>query len=145
MLGSGVIPGTSQVVPVQVLTGAIPVIIGATSLVFIVLAWFLWREFGWQIYKTIGADRSLKRAHLHYQVFVCLLKFDFFMFIAFCLQLVLVVLSKETAEFWVTMFAAPVALILLVFAWYSVRREIMWGMLVFMMGLVGGAVYFAYK
>lgn len=73
MLGDGVIQGTSQTVPVQVLTGAIPAIIGCTSLVLSILAWFLWKEFGWQIYKTIGADRNLKRAHLQYQIYVCLL------------------------------------------------------------------------
>lgn len=72
-------------------------------------------------------------------------EFDFFTFIAFCLQLVLIVLDKDTAEFWITTFAAPVTLIMLIFAWYSVRQEIKWGMFVFMAGLVGGAVYFAYK
>jgi len=73
VLGDGVIPGTSQTVPVQVLTGAIPIIIGASSLAFAILAWFLWRDFGWQIYKVIGADRNLKKAHMHFQIFVCLL------------------------------------------------------------------------
>ena len=73
VLGDGVIPGSSQVVPVQILTGAIPIIIGFSSLVFTILAWFLWKDFGWQIYKVIGADRSLKRAHMHFQIFVCLL------------------------------------------------------------------------
>lgn len=145
VLGDGVIPGTSQSVPVQVLTGAIPVIIGIASAIFVVLAYFLWKEFGWQIYKTIGADRRLKRAHMHFQIFVCFLKFDFFTFIAYNLQLVLVVLSKSTAEFWVTAFAAPVSLFLLIFAWYSVRKEWKWGAIVFMCGLWGGAGYFAYK
>lgn len=145
VLGDGVIAGTSQTVPVQVLTGAIPVIIGISSLIFAILAYFLWKEFGWQIYKTIGADRRLKRAHLHFQIFVCLLKFDFFTFIAFCVQLVLVVLNRDTAEFWVTTFAAPVTLFLLIFAWYSIRTELKWGTVGFMIALWGGAGYFAYK
>ncbi|PWN32441.1 uncharacterized protein FA14DRAFT_161879 [Meira miltonrushii] len=145
VLGDGVIAGTSQTVPVQVLTGAIPVIIGLSSLIFASLAYFLWKEFGWQIYKTIGADRRLKRAHMHFQIFVCLLKFDFFTFIAFCVQLVLVVLNRDTPEFWVTAFAAPVTLFLLVFAWYSIRTELKWGTIGFMIALWGGAGYFAYK
>jgi hypothetical protein len=45
----------------------------------------------------------------------------------------------------VTIFAGPVALLLLIFAWYSVRRELKWGMAVFMVGLFGGAGYFVYK
>ncbi|UZJ53965.1 hypothetical protein CBS101457_003285 [Exobasidium rhododendri] len=145
VLGDGVVSGTSQSVPVQVLTGAIPVIIGASTLVFATLSWFIYKDFGWQIYKVIGADRRLKKAHMHFQIFVCLLKFDFFVFIAYCLQLVLIVLKKDAAERWVTIFAAPVALLLLIFAWYSVRREMKWGMAVFMAGLVGGAGYFVYK
>jgi len=43
------------------------------------------------------------------------------------------------------MAAAPVALILLTFAWYSVRTELKWGMAVFVVGLFGGAGYFTYK
>lgn len=73
VLGDGVIKGTSQVVPIQILTGAIPIVIGCANLAFMVLAWFLYKDFGWQIYKVIGADRNLKKAHMHYQIFVCLL------------------------------------------------------------------------
>lgn len=170
VLGDGVVQGTSQTVPVQVLTGAIPAIIGCTSLVLAILSWFLWKEFGWQIYKTIGADRNLKRAHLQYQIYVCLLsecnitlffsfyhqwlfaddgrpcsEFDFFTFTAFCLQLVLIVLRFDTAERVVTIAALPVCLLLLVFAWYACRHEMKWGMAVFMAGQLGGAGYFSYK
>lgn len=170
VLGNGIVPGASQHIPVQILTGAIPVIIGCSSLAFAILAWFLWKDFGWQIYKVIGADRNLKKAHMHYQIFVCLLselvsiivlslhcsltfflplrcilEFDFFAFVAYCLQLVLVVLKKGNAERWITMAAAPVSLILLTFAWFSVRNEIKWGMIVFIGGLFGGAGYFTYK
>jgi hypothetical protein len=72
VLGSG-IANSSQHIPVQILTGAIPVIIGCSSLAFAVLSFFLYKDFGWQIYKVIGADRNLKKAHMHYQIFVCLL------------------------------------------------------------------------
>lgn len=168
VLGDGIVPGSSQHVPVQILTAAIPVIIGCSSLAFGALSWFLYKDFGWQIYKVIGADRNLKKAHMHYQIFVCLLseykvhielkssffpyptfflcpEFDFFTFIAYCLQLVLVVLKKSSSERWITIAAAPVALILLTFAWYSVRTELKWGMCAFMIGLFGGAGYFTYK
>lgn len=85
VLGTGVKQG--QTVPVQVLTGAIPVVIGCAQLAYLVLGWYLWKEFGWQIYKAIiGADRMLKKAYQQYQIYVVLLKFDFFAFIAFCLQ-----------------------------------------------------------
>ena len=44
-----------------------------------------------------------------------------------------------------TIFASPVAFVLLFFAWYSVRKELKWGMAIFMFGLLGGAGYFSYK
>jgi hypothetical protein len=87
VLGDGVQEGSGQHVPVQILTGAIPVVIGVAQLAYMVLGWSLWKEFGWQIYKSIiGADRMLKKALMQYQVYVVLLKFDFFVFLAFCLQ-----------------------------------------------------------
>lgn len=60
-------------------------------------------------------------------------------------QLVLVVLTSDPAEKWLTICAAPVALLLLFFAWWSVRREIRWGMIVFMIGLLGAGFYFSWK
>lgn len=53
VLGTGVQEGSGQTVPVQVLTGAIPIVIGASQVAFTILAWFLWKEFGWQVYKAI--------------------------------------------------------------------------------------------
>lgn len=87
VLGTGIVEGSGQTVPVQILTGSIPVVIGAAQLAYLVLGWFLWKEFGWQVYKAIiGADRILKNAYQEYQIYVVLLKFDFFVFITFCLQ-----------------------------------------------------------
>lgn len=87
VLGTGVVKGSGQTVPVQILTGAIPVVIGTAQVAYLILGWFLWKEFGWQVYKAIiGADRILKKAYQEYQIYVVLLKFDFFVFIAFCLQ-----------------------------------------------------------
>lgn len=145
VLGDGVAEGTSQTIPVQVLTGAIPIVISVAEIAFVVLGWHMWKEFGWQIYHKIGADRRLKRCYLHYQVYVALLKFDFFIFIAFCIQLVLVVKQIGDAERYITIISAPFSLMILVFAWYSVRKELRWGMVLFMIGLAGALVYFIYK
>jgi len=145
VLGDGVAEGSSQTVPVQVLTGAIPIVIAIAEISFIILGWKLWKEFGWQIYKKIGADRSLKRCYLHYQIFVALLKFDFFLFIAYCIQLVLVVKQIGSAERWITIISGPFSLLTLTFGWYSVRKELKSGMLAFFVGLSGAMVYFVYK
>lgn len=45
----------------------IPVCISISQAAFIYLTWHLFKEFGWQIYKQIGADRKIKRIYLWYQ------------------------------------------------------------------------------
>ena len=73
VLGTGVIANSGQHIPVQVLTGLIPAAVGIAEAAYIVLSWYLWKEFGWRIYKQIGADRGLKKRYLHYQIYVALL------------------------------------------------------------------------
>ena len=104
-------------------------VVGAAELAFAGLFVPLWKEYGWRIYKQIGADRDLKRRYLHYQIYVALLsesrpvprdaipfpacaahltphpsrsvtraEFDFFVFCAYCLQLILIVLQRMDAE-----------------------------------------------
>jgi hypothetical protein len=49
--------------------------------------------------------------------------------------------SGHNAEYWLTVVAAPFALIILGFAWYSVRRELRYGMMAFMTLLLGAGAY----
>lgn len=47
---------------------AIPCILGLTSVLMIGVAWKLYDEFAWTIYKHISADLRMKRRYLTYQV-----------------------------------------------------------------------------
>lgn len=47
---------------------AIPCILGFTSILMIGVAWKLYDEFAWTIYKHISADLRMKRRYLTYQV-----------------------------------------------------------------------------
>lgn len=49
--------------------------IGVTECVYLGLYWPIFNEFGWTIYKRIGADRAIKRYFMWYHVFVCIIKF----------------------------------------------------------------------
>jgi len=49
--------------------------ISLTELVYLACLWPIWREFGWQIFKTLGADRRVKRSYAWFQVLICVLKF----------------------------------------------------------------------
>lgn len=52
---------------------AVPCIIGFFSIVMSVIAWKLYDEFAWTIYKHISADLRMKRRFLAFQVRICLL------------------------------------------------------------------------
>jgi len=56
------------------------------------------------------------------------LKFDFFFFLGFVIQFVVIVVSKNDAEFWTTIAAIPVIILILMLAGIFTRRESKLGM-----------------
>ena len=51
----------------------IPIVVAIASAVMAFIAWKLYHEFSWSIYKHISADLRLKRRYLAYQVGITLL------------------------------------------------------------------------
>jgi hypothetical protein len=110
------------------------------------LGWKIYHEFGWKIYKFLGADRQIKRLYARYQIFQCLIKFDVFFWVGFSVQFIaLVLLQKRDWEFYITCAALPVSLILLVEGHLAARHENKAMMITFMSGCVGALLYFLYK
>jgi len=131
-------------IPVNDLTTIIPIVIAVAEIAYIALGWKIWTEFGWKLYKRLGADRRIKRMYAHYQIFVCLIKFDVFFFIGFSVQLIWLVLNKNW-EFYVTCAALPFSFLLLVDGLLAARYENKYLMGTFMVGCGGAMVYFVYK
>ncbi|KAI5474383.1 hypothetical protein MNV49_003402 [Pseudohyphozyma bogoriensis] len=128
----------------KILVWFIPGMIAVTELTYLVTFWPIFQEFGWQIYKRIGADRRIKKCFMWYQVFVCILKFDVFLFVAFTLQLILLV-NQNDLERWLTIAAIPITIAFLALGLVAVRTEramLYWG---FLAGCVAGTAYFVYK
>lgn len=50
---------------------ALPILMGFFTVVFAFVAWKLYEEFAWTIYKHISADLRMKRRYLTYQVCTC--------------------------------------------------------------------------
>jgi hypothetical protein len=122
-----------------------PCIIGVAWTSMIWWAWNLYTEFGWAIFRVVGANPAMKTMYQYYQVIICLLKFDFFCFTGVTIQLLIVVLSTNSAEFGVTIAAIPVVLVLLAGAGYAVQREIKWMMSIALVLMLAAETYFIYK
>lgn len=73
-------------IPINALVIIIPFIVALAELAYVILGWSIWREFGWKVYKLLGADRRIKRLYVHYQILACFMKFDVFFWCGFSIQ-----------------------------------------------------------
>ncbi|CAM1504477.1 Fc.00g020680.m01.CDS01 [Cosmosporella sp. VM-42] len=124
---------------------AIPAIIAFCTVAMSFVSWKLYQEFAWDILKNIGADYRMKKRFLHYQIYIALLKFDFFFFLGFIVQFVVVVARKDDPEFALTIATIPVTIVILLVAAFFTRRENKAGMVIVILLYLGGLSYFVFK
>ena len=131
--------------PVNVLTTVLPIVISVAELAYVALAWTIYNEFGWKVYKFLGADRQIKKMFAVYQIFQCLVKFDVFFCAGFCVQITFLVLDSHSLEFYITCASLPLSIVLLVEGHLAARYENKWMMTSFLSGCAGAMIYFSYK
>jgi len=124
---------------------AIPIITAAGTVCLAGIAWKLYEEFAWTIYKQISADVRMKNRFLIYQIYIALLKFDFFLFLGFVIQFLVIVHNTSDAEFYLTVAALPVILVLLLLAAWSCKRENLMGMALTILVYFVALTYFIFK
>jgi len=123
----------------------VPCIIAASWCIMIFFVRELYSEFGWAVFRIVGANPKMKSMYEWYQIMICLLKFDFFCFTGVTMQLLIIVLQDNSAEFGLTIAAIPVVLLLLIGAGLAVKREIKWLMTVSLILMLTSESYFIYK
>ncbi|KAJ2161440.1 hypothetical protein GGF46_001460 [Coemansia sp. RSA 552] len=127
-----------------VMIGSIAVTAGMT-LVFIVLTYFVYHAFGWEIYKRVGADMMIRRMFINYRLLVLLLKMDFFVFVGFAVSYIILILRSSDPEFGITIALVPVTLLVLSLAFWGLRRESVWALWTVIVLLCASTAYFVFK
>lgn len=124
---------------------SVAVVLGACDIIYVYLGARLYQEFGWKIYKKIGADPKMRNNYRWYQIFLMLLKLDIFFFLGFSIQFLFLVLRAGDVEYPLTVIALPLTVLLLFMAAYAVRHESHLLMWIFLGGVVSGMAYFIFK
>ncbi|CAI7645231.1 unnamed protein product [Penicillium pancosmium] len=101
----------------------IPVFIGVCTIAMIFVTWRLRAENSWNIYQSMSADLQMNRRYFTYQVYIALLKFDFFFMFGTQLQVLLAMNDFKDHDFILQSAMIPVSIVILILGARFCRLE----------------------
>merc|ERR1711939_1283651 len=130
---------------VKIVLIVLPVVVGVLTAVMGALVWKIHGEFEWEVYRAIAGDSGMKRRFLAYQIYILLLKVDFFFIIGYIAQLAAQVLDIGSVEFIATLCAVPLIIAVLILSHFWTTRENRAGTIFTTAMLCAALGYFVYK
>ncbi|OGM46128.1 hypothetical protein ABOM_004877 [Aspergillus bombycis] len=119
----------------------IQAILAATSLVIIPAAYRLHTDYAWAIYKCIHGSPELRLRYLAYEIYLVLIKFDFFFLTGFIIQYDLIDVHFMEPEYSLTMALIPAALVVMVAGIYCVKSGLKVALMVVIACYLGSIAY----
>ncbi|KAJ1922362.1 hypothetical protein IWQ60_006576 [Tieghemiomyces parasiticus] len=139
-------PADSTASNLLVLRLCLGAITGVCSIAFAALTWELFLDFGWKIFKKLGADLAVRTMFKRRQVLITLFKLDVFFFVGYAIQTATLVLKVTDAETWVQIgVVMPGSVLVLTLGFYALHWENARCMLVVMFCLAVSPAYFIYR
>lgn len=121
-------------------------VLGVTFLLQALFVYVLKGSVRWYKFKKIGASFEIKRYYTIFQIHRCLLMFDFFFFLAFTVQFIVIMVNDKTSlEFILTCCMLPLTLLVLFASDYAATREFVWLSICSIICFVAGCVYVLFK
>lgn len=122
-------------------------VLAATLVAHVLILYFvLQKNVKWFRYKKIGGDFGIRRMYSVFQIHRTLLIFDFFFFVGFTIQfLVIMVKDKLSVEFILTVCVLPLTILLLLAADIAGSREWVVLSVATVVVFFGGIVYVLFK
>ncbi|CAI5759316.1 unnamed protein product [Candida verbasci] len=122
-------------------------VIGLTLVLQSFVVYFgLKRYVSWFTFKKIGADFKLKRIYKVFQIHRSVLLLDFFFFVGFTVQfLIIMVNKKDSQEFILTIIVLPLTIITLLISDISTTREWYYGTILVVCIFTCGIIFVLFK